>query len=138
VSHHREFALTRRFDGRVVQINLLLLLLIAFPPFPATVLSSYAGNLTAVVLYASVVGAISLIQFWLWWYTHRKGALDEKVDRSLYRFVARTLLVVLVVFALAIPVELIFGGDIGMYFWILTLPITLVVERWEPRDRSRR
>jgi uncharacterized membrane protein len=136
-SHHRKFALTRRFDGRVVQINLLLLLLIAFLPFPTNVLSSYAGSVPAVVLYASVVAATSLIQFWLWWYTYRKGFLDDRVDRGLYRFVARALLVVPVVFTLSIPVALIFGGDIGMYFWILTWPISLVVDRWEPVARKR-
>ena len=38
IAHHRTFGLIRRFDGGLVWLNLLLLLSVAFMPFPAALL----------------------------------------------------------------------------------------------------
>jgi uncharacterized membrane protein len=137
--HHRKFSVTRRFDGRVVWINMLLLFLIAFLPFPTSLLSNYAGRIVAVVMYASVVSAISLVQFWMWSYTYRKGFLDERVDVGIYRLIRRNLLVVPVIFLASIPIafipgsEVISGGTVAMFFWALVGPVSRVVGRF---DRS--
>ena len=78
--HHRKFSVTRRFDGGVVWITMVLLLLIAFLPFPTSLLSNYPGRIVPVALYASVVSAISLVQFWLWSHTYRRVFFDERID----------------------------------------------------------
>lgn len=42
-SHHRKFRYINRYDGRLVWLNLLLLMVIAFIPFPTSVLAE-SGN----------------------------------------------------------------------------------------------
>ena len=55
------FALLHRFDGTLVSLNLLLLFLIAFVPFPTSLLSEYGSTMPAVVLSAGNVAVISLL-----------------------------------------------------------------------------
>lgn len=135
-SHHRKFAVTRKFDGTVVTINLILLFFIAFVPYPTSLISEYGGSIPAVVLYAGVVSAISLLQFWLWAYLFRRGYLDEKVDVGMYRFVRRNLLVAPAVFLLSIPVGLLFGGMWALFFWILNWPVSRIVAAYEPKPTA--
>jgi uncharacterized membrane protein len=138
VGHHRKFAITHGYDGGLIQLNLVLLFFIAFVPYPTSLISEYGPAIPAIVFYASVVAIISLLQFLLWRYSHRKGFLDEKVDLAMYRYVARNLLVVPVIFVLSIPIGLLFGGVWAMYFWILTWPVSAFVDRYEPKvSRSR-
>ncbi|RFA08795.1 hypothetical protein B7R54_05800 [Subtercola boreus] len=137
--HHRKFAVTTGFDAGVVWIDLLLLFLIAFLPFPTSLLSDYPGYVTPVILYAAIVSAISLVQFWLWSYAYRKSFLDERIDRSIYRMVRADLLVVPVVFIVSIPIALLpfdWAAFAAMYFWIVTWPANIVIGRLRARTSA--
>jgi uncharacterized membrane protein len=138
VGHHRKFAITRAYDGGLLSRNLFFLFFIAFVPYPTSLISEYGPAIPAIVFYASVVAILSLLQFWLWSYSYRKGFLDEKVDLGMYRYVRRNLLVVPVVFLVSIPIAFLFGGIWTMYFWILNWPVSAIVGRYEPKvSRSR-
>lgn len=134
VTHHRKFVLMRRFDGRLVSINLLLLFFIAFLPFPTSLISEYGASMPAVIFYAGNVAILSLLQFALWSYAYRHGFLDNKVKVGLYRYVRRNVLTTPVVFLLSIPVGLVFGAQWSLYFWFVLLPLNVIVGRYEPRS----
>ncbi|MHC5797386.1 TMEM175 family protein [Lacisediminihabitans sp. FW035] len=137
-THHRKFALIRRFDGRLMSLNLLLLFFIAFLPFPTSLISEYGSSMPAVILYAGNVAILSLLQFSLWSYAHRHHFLDERVDLGMYRYVRRNLLPVPTVFLLSIPVGIAFGAVWSLYSWILLVPINIIVGRYEPRRRGKK
>lgn len=65
-THHRKFALLRRFDDRLMSMNLLLLFFIAFLPFPTSLISEYGSSMPAVVLYGSNVAILGPPRFALW------------------------------------------------------------------------
>lgn len=52
IGHHRFFARLARSDDRLVALNLLFLLTIAFMPFPTTLISHYIGTRVGVCVYA--------------------------------------------------------------------------------------
>jgi uncharacterized membrane protein len=135
VGHHRKFTLMRQIDGRVVTLNLCLLFFIAFVPYPTSLISEYAGSMPAIVLYASEVSIVSLLQWAIWAYSYRKGFLDERVDAGLYRYVTRGYFSVPLVFLLSIPVGYLFGGIWSMYFWILNWPISSLVGSFESKAK---
>ena len=58
-SHHRMFRSIRRYDPRLIMLNLLFLLLIGFIPFPTSVIMDYSG-LVATVFYAATMVAAGL------------------------------------------------------------------------------
>ncbi len=139
--HHRKFSVLRRVDGTLIAINLLLLFFIAFLPYPTSLFSAYPGMITSVVFYAAVVSIISLVQYWMWSYSYRKGMLDTAIDVDVYRLIRRNLLVVPVVFLLSIPLafvpESLGGAYWAMYFWIINWPVSGIVGRYEPKSSRR-
>lgn len=137
-THHRKFALIRRFDGRLVSMNLLLLFFIAFLPFPTSLISEYGSSMPAVVLYGSNVAILSLLQFGLWSYAYRQHFLDERVEIGMYRYVRRNLIPVPTVFLLSIPVGLAFGAVWSLYSWIALVPINMIVGGYEPRQPGKK
>ena len=132
-SHHKRFRLIPRYDGGLIRINLLLLLLVAFVPFPTSLISEYGSLVPAVVFYASTVAAISLVQMWTWIYAYRHKLTNESVTPEMFAYVVRSQLVAPVVFLLSIPVAFLVGGYWPLWFWFLNWPISVIVGRWEPK-----
>jgi uncharacterized membrane protein len=81
IGHHRRFRIIQRYDRNLMLLNLLLLMVIAFVPFPTAVLSEY-GNRAATIFYALVMILIGVLSACLWWYASYKDRLiDPGLDR---------------------------------------------------------
>jgi uncharacterized membrane protein len=52
MAHHRQFKQLRSHDNRLVWLNLLLLLCVAFLPFPTALIGQYSDTQFAVIFYA--------------------------------------------------------------------------------------
>lgn len=61
VVHHTVFGLLKAADHRLVWINLLFLLVVAFMPFPTAVLSEYVGLRVGVGLYTAWLTLLGLM-----------------------------------------------------------------------------
>ncbi len=89
MAHHGLFRRVRSADGTVMQLNLLLLMLVAFLPFP-TKLMAEAINQTrdaeraAVIFYGLVLLAISIVASTLWRYVaaHRDLLEPDVTDEE--------------------------------------------------------
>jgi uncharacterized membrane protein len=136
--HHRKFRVIKRFDGRLIQLNLVLLFFVAFVPYPTSLVAEYAGSMPGIVLYSLEISIVSVLQWLMWRYAYKQHFLDEKVDAGMYGYVSRQFIAVPLVFVLSIPFGYIFGGIWSMYFWILNWPISAFFGWWEPRANSRR
>lgn len=105
MSHHSIFRLIARTDQTLVYLNTLLLLVVAFIPFPTTLISQYeedgAGR-AAMLVYGSTVTLLVVAYALLWWYVthHRRlitpGTSQAALDliRRRYRFTVPLYLVV--------------------------------------------
>lgn len=83
MAHHRTFRYIIKFDTRLLWMNLTLLLLIAFLPFPTSLLGRYGDTSIITAFYAATLSVVSLIYLLLWWYAsshHRliSPDLDQK------------------------------------------------------------
>ncbi len=67
IGHHRKFRLIQRYDNNLMIINLLLLMIVAFIPYPTSLVSAY-GNQTSTIFYASVMIVACLLSEALWRY----------------------------------------------------------------------
>jgi len=134
--HHRKFRVINGFDSRLIQLNFLLLFLVAFTPFPTSLMSEYPGEVPSVVLYAAVVASLSLVQLWMWVYAWRHDLIDKLVEADMYRYVARNLLVVPIVFGLSIIIAVFWGANIAMYSWLVLIPLTIIVARVGGRKKT--
>lgn len=63
LGHHRTFGMLRKADNRLIFANLLLLLGIAFMPFPTAVFSEYVGLTTSTALYTGWLIVVGLFNW---------------------------------------------------------------------------
>jgi uncharacterized membrane protein len=93
-NHHNRFRLISRSDQGFLVINILVLMCVAFIPFPTALLSEYirdeAHRTTAVAVYSGTlaVTAASFTLLWLYAATNYR-LIDRNVDLSLLRAMTR-------------------------------------------------
>jgi uncharacterized membrane protein len=113
-----------------VWLNLLLLMFVAFLPFPTAVLGEHIRSPAAAVFYAIPVLLASLASAAYWWYASGRGRLlRPTVGRARARALRAQGLSVPVVFALTLPVA-VFAPYIAEAIWLLTFPLTRLVFVW--------
>jgi uncharacterized membrane protein len=69
INHHHVFSLVTRCDRTMLLLNTLLLMMIAFVPFPTAVLADFVetnGARAAAALYGATL-TLTAIMFLLWW-----------------------------------------------------------------------
>ena len=122
-NHHHKFSYIEHFDGRLMRINLLQLLVIAFIPFPTAVLGE-SGNATATIFYAGTIVAASLLSALLWWYPLTHGLVrDDLPAREARSGVVRPMLTA-AVFGVSILIAF-YNADWAKYFWAVLIPVAI-------------
>jgi uncharacterized membrane protein len=126
LGHHRRFRFIRRYDRRLLLINLMLLLLVAFIPFPTAVISEYTHR-TATIFYALIMTLTGLMSGAIWWYAAWHDRLiDPNMDRRQRRYERLAPLVIPSIFLLSIGLAFI-DPDLARYSWALTAPAALLI-----------
>ncbi len=123
IVHHRRFSHLMGYDGRLVFLNLLLLMAIAFVPFPTAVLSE-SGNRTATIFYALVMTITGLLSGVLWWHASSRRLIEEPAGSR--RHTAAGILITPAIFVLSIGVAYIDPG-LARITWILIVPALSLV-----------
>lgn len=143
--HHRMFHYINRYDGRLLWINILFLMSVAFLPFPTSVLSKEAtafdfdeasSSITillftsdgssgsdqfAVAFYAGSVAVSGLLLSWLWWYaTSGHRLVTNYLAPRLISFYLLRALTPALIFVLSIGISLV-SADAATFSWLLIL-----------------
>jgi uncharacterized membrane protein len=118
MGHHKKFSFINRYDRNLMMLNLLLLMFVAFLPFPTMVISEY-GNRTATIFYALSVIMIGLLMALIWWYaaSHHR-LISSQVSQRQWRHEMKRSLVVPLIFGLSIIIAFI-NDDLAKYSWLL-------------------
>ncbi len=128
ISHHRKFRYVRRYDGRLLWLNLLFLMAIAFIPFPTSVISDY-GNRTATIFYALTIIVTGLLSIALWGYaTYHNRLVDERLDVNTHRQLFLSPLITLSVFLISIGIAIV-SYELARLTWLLLIPIAFILRR---------
>jgi uncharacterized membrane protein len=126
MAHHRKFRLIERYDNRLMLLNLLMLMVIAFIPFPSSLISKYPGR-TATIFYALTMILGELMLALVWWYASRNNLLTDldlkQRRRQFVNPVATSL-----VFVLSIGIAFV-SPDLAKLSWFLILPVSLAANR---------
>ena len=118
ISHHRKFRYIRRYDSNLLTINLVLLMSVAFIPFPTSVISEY-GNQTATIFYAVSIVVVGLLSVALWWYaSYHNRLIDTTMDSHRRRRETLAPLVTSAIFFASIGLALV-DDDLAKISWVL-------------------
>jgi uncharacterized membrane protein len=135
-SHHRYFRLIKRYDNRLIVLNMLFLLFIVLMPFVASLFGQYYYLPLGMSGYAAAVAATGLTMGALWWYaSYRHRLVDEHLDNQLIRTTSIALAVPLL-FLVSIPFAF-FSRTLAVAIWC-TLPLISFVIRYWQSQRVRR
>ncbi|HCE18289.1 MAG TPA: DUF1211 domain-containing protein [Anaerolinea thermolimosa] len=125
IGHHRKFRHIRQYDRRLILLNLLLLMSVAFIPFPTTLISD-STNRTATIFYALSMTCTGLLSAGLWWYASSRASLiDPSLPPAEVRREGLRSLIIPGVFLLSIALALI-HSDTARFFWLLLVPAAFV------------
>jgi uncharacterized membrane protein len=123
VAHHRRFRFIKRYDRGLLMLNLLFLMVIAFVPFPTSVISE-SGNRTATIFYALTMTLAGLMLTAIWWYASRRNRLtDTQLDAPQRRRQWVGLLLTVALFVLSIGLAFL-NEDLARLSWLLVVPIS--------------
>lgn len=129
VGHHLTFQFVRRWNTSLISLNLLLLLCVAFLPFPTAVLGTHLSDAPAAVFYALSITVAGVFSSALWWYVsagHRM--IDPDVPSSATRVQLVRALTTPVLFLASIPAIPVFVNfglgrvSLAVPVWALGLP----------------
>lgn len=85
--HHRIFGSIKRHDMIITWLNLLLLMLITFIPFPTDLLGNYPNVLIATILYSGTLAMVGILQLTIWLYaSHNHRLVDKHMSSSYIHF----------------------------------------------------
>lgn len=86
LTHHVQFREIRDYDNTLLGLNLALLLVVAFLPFPSRVLAEYPDSRAACALYLGSMAAAGLLSTALWVHACWIGRLvDDQLQTSARR-----------------------------------------------------
>jgi uncharacterized membrane protein len=140
VTHHLAFRLIARYDTALVWLNLLLLMFVAFLPFPTAVLGEHNGSPAAAVLYGAAVVLAGAASTAYWWYASgRGGLLRPDVGAARVRALRARGLSGPVFFALTLPIAA-FVPYVAEILWFLVFPVNRITYVWfsdEKHDQPR-
>jgi uncharacterized membrane protein len=123
VGHHRRFRFIRRSDRGLLALNLLFLMVIAFVPFPTSVISE-SGNRTATIFYALTMILGGLMLAALWWYASWHNRLtDPDLDARQARRQFVPILLTVMLFILSIGLDFL-NENLARFSWLLVVPIS--------------
>ena len=127
-AHHRTFGLIHRQDPTLLWLNLLVLLTVAFLPFPAAVLGARTQPTDAfpVVFFAASMTLTSCTLTALWFYAARRGLLRPSVGPRRIRMITVRAAITPAVFALSVPAALL-GLPVAVALWMGVLPLSRVL-----------
>src|SRR5262249_1039227 len=116
VSHHNMLHFIRQVDRQLLWLNLMLLLLVVFIPFPAALLGQHADSELAVALYGINLMLVNAAGAAMWRYaTSRPHLAVEGMTPALSRFIAKLH---------AAPI-LVYGAAIVLSHWYVPLGLIL-------------
>lgn len=131
IGHNDVFSHIERYDRRLLWLNVLYLMFVAFLPYATALLGDHGGRF-AVVVYATTVVAVSVIFALLWQYAWRSGLVEERIDAEGATDTTLDILAPATVFAVSIPVAFL-SASLAMYSWLLLLAIDPVRRRVSAR-----
>jgi uncharacterized membrane protein len=126
IGHHRKFRFIERYDSNLLILNVLMLMLVAFVPFPTSLLSESGGQL-ATIFYSSFMVVLGLLYVGLWLYASKDNRLTniKPAERNYETWRA---LSSPAIFAISIPIAF-YDVNLAKYSWALIALLLLTPTR---------
>jgi uncharacterized membrane protein len=122
VVHHRLFQFLRGHDAGLIWLNIVILFLISFLPFPTDVMGDYYNVPFAVSFYALSMTMVSGVSTITWWYVMRRPKLcAETVTPELARYNLLRGVGTAAIFLISAGIAHV-SVEVARFFWLILFP----------------
>jgi uncharacterized membrane protein len=130
IIHHSIFRPIRSYDRILLYLNFLFLMVVAFVPFPTSLLGEYGDHQLPVAIYAATLAVGRLLLTAIHWYSTRNDRLlDGPQDPATVRFFLIRGLTIPTIFLLSIGISF-FSVSVAIWTWLVMLAVdALVIHR---------
>jgi TMEM175 potassium channel family protein len=137
ISHHRYFGYIKRYDTRLMLLNLVFLFFIACMPFLANMLGRYVFVPIAMIAYTIAVAALGLAMGLIWRYASKNHRLiSADLDDHTIRMNNIRLFVAPVIFLAAVPFAFVSSTAVILVWWLSPLAV-IAATRIFGKEKSR-
>ena len=127
VVHHSIFRSIRAYDRALLYLNFLFLMVVAFVPFPTSLLGEYGDHQLPVAIYAATLAVGRLLLTAMHWYSVRNDRLvDAPQDPATVRFFLIRGLTIPAIFLLSIVISF-FSVGVAIWMWFVMIAVDAVV-----------
>src|SRR5215208_4129812 len=117
--HHSIFRPIRAYDRVLLYLNFLFLMVVAFVPFPTSLLGEYGDHQLPVAIYAATLAAGRLLLTATYWHSVRnERLLDEPQDPATVRFFLLRGLALPVIFLVSIVISFL-SVSLAIWSWLV-------------------
>lgn len=131
LANHRFIAGLRAVDSRLMLLVLPYLALVAFLPFPASLMGRYGGNPAAFAVFASTVAVVSFMEWTMLMRAHRADLLLESLSADELRWASMGSLAPVCWFLISIPLMWI-SPWVGIAAWWMNIPTGIYLDKHRP------
>jgi uncharacterized membrane protein len=126
ISHHRYFGYIKRYDTRLMLLNLIFLFFIACMPFVASLLGRFSSVPIALIIYTLEVAALGFSMALIWLYASRNHRLIEAtLDAGTIRTINIRLFIAPLMFVVAVPFAYVSSTAVIIVWWLSPLVVVL-------------
>ena len=125
--HHSIFRPIRGYDRVLLYLNFLFLMVVAFVPFPTSLLGEYGNHQLPVAVYAATLAIGRLLLTAIHWYSTRDARLlGETQDPATVHFFMIRGLTITAIFLLSIVISF-FSVSAAIWTWFVMIAIDAIV-----------
>ena len=125
--HHSIFRPIRAYDRTLLYLNFLFLMVVAFVPFPTSLLGEYGDHQLPVAIYAATLAVGRLLLTAIHWYSTRNDRLlEEPQDPATVRFFLIRGLTIPAIFLFSIVISF-FSVSAAIWTWFVMIAVDAVV-----------
>jgi uncharacterized membrane protein len=129
MAHWRKFRAIERTDERLAAINLLLLGVIAFVPFPTGLIGAHGDEPLVVILYALTLATAGILGSVSWVYARWAGLTRPGIDDRFVRRGAFRGITVPIVMLGSLALLPFVSTSVVEASWLLIFPVQIVINR---------
>jgi len=123
ISHHRYFAYIKRYDVRLMVLNLVFLFFIVCMPFVANLLGKYASVPIVLILYTLAVAALGISMAVIWQYASINHLITTELDAHTIREINIRLVAAPIMFLAAVPFAFVSSIAVIIVWWLSPLAV---------------
>jgi uncharacterized membrane protein len=125
--HHSSFRPIRAYDRTLLYLNFLFLMVVAFVPFPTSLLGEYSDHQLPVAIYAATLAVGRLLLTAIHWYSTRNDQLlEDTQDPSTVRFFLIRGLTIPALFLFSIVISF-FSVSAAIWTWFVMIAVDAIV-----------